>query len=165
MPLNSNLASLAFTIFELSLISISDALMNQSSCPAAHVVIDAFCNLFLSPPSRKSNLALPLRVLLKMLFEFFKEDEKEALGITPTFSLTDSSNEEPVNLLSSLSILTFPIAYSSSDTWSYSIILALIVLPFFFRTAFPEAFSFLSKVFSRESPSIKSTPSFNCSSP
>jgi hypothetical protein len=48
--------------------------------------------------------------LLNTLLGFPKVDEKEALGITPTFSFTDSSNEEPVNEPPSLSILTFPIA-------------------------------------------------------
>ena len=46
IPLNSSLASLASTVLELSLISISEALINQSSCPTSHVVIDAPCNLF-----------------------------------------------------------------------------------------------------------------------
>ena len=104
------MAFLASTVFELSLILISDALIYQSSFPASQVVIDAFCNRFLSSPSRNSTLALPRRVLLNILFEFFKEDEKEALGMAPIFSLTDNSNEEPVNVFPPSSILTFPIA-------------------------------------------------------
>ena len=42
IPLNSSFAFLASNVCELLLISISDALINQSSCPASHVVIDAF---------------------------------------------------------------------------------------------------------------------------
>ena len=85
--------------------------------------------------------------------------------MTPILSLTDNSKEEPVNLDPPACMLILPIAYSSSDTWSYSIRSALIVLPFFFKTAFPVAFSLRSKVFSRESPSIKRVSSLNCSSP
>ena len=94
-PLNSRLAFLASTLCDLSFISNSEALINQSSWSISHVVRDAFFSLFLFSPSKKSNDAYPLRVLLNLVWRSFNTELKVAFANDPVVLSRESSSSDP----------------------------------------------------------------------
>ena len=168
-PLNSTIALDAFTRSVLVFTSILLDFKYQSSESASQVVTLPDCKRFLFSPSKKIALASPRKSydLFVITVPFLMTDFSslsprlklnEASSMDPVSSLNLRVSFEPLRDMLSKSILVLPVVMSFSETSSYSITSALIVLLPFFRMALPLAFIFLSSRVSRLSPSISIEP-------